>query len=56
VSGLDEKIISLNKDGALEFYVVRVILNQVKSKTSPFVRKYRSTSTIEITKDVANVK
>lgn len=39
----EEKIIQLYKDKAIEFYVVRVILNQVKSKTSPFVRKYRKT-------------
>lgn len=48
----DEKVIQLHLDKALEFYVVRVILNQVKSKTSGFVRKYRSTSTYEITRDV----
>lgn len=39
----EEKVIQLHKDQALEFYVVRVILNQVKSKTSPFVRTYRKT-------------
>lgn len=37
----EEKIIQLHENKALEFYVVRVILNQVKSKTSDFVRKYR---------------
>jgi hypothetical protein len=48
----ENKVVQLHQDKALEFYVVRVILNQVKSKTSPFVRKYRSTSTIEITQDL----
>jgi hypothetical protein len=51
----EEKIIQLHKDKAIEFYVVRVILNQVKSKTSDFVRKYRSTNTYEIAKDPADV-
>lgn len=39
----DERIYQLNKDGALEFFTVRVILNQIKSKTSPFYKKYRNT-------------
>jgi hypothetical protein len=43
----EEKVVGLHLDNALEFYVVRVILNQVKSKTSPFVKKYRN-STYEI--------
>lgn len=51
----EEKIVQLYKDKALEFYVVRVILNQVKSKTSDFVRKYRSTSTYEITSDAPSI-
>jgi hypothetical protein len=37
----DEKVIKLHRDNALEFYVVRVILNQVKSNTSDFTKKYR---------------
>ncbi len=38
----EEKILKLHEDKALEFYVVRVILNQIQSKTSPFFRKYRN--------------
>lgn len=38
----DEKVIKLHQENSLEFYVVRVILNQVKSKTSPFHKQYRS--------------
>jgi hypothetical protein len=37
----DEKVIGLYERKELDFYVVRVILNQVKSKTSPFAKKYR---------------
>lgn len=37
----EDKIIKLHKDGALDFYVVKVILNQIKSNTSPFAKKYR---------------
>jgi hypothetical protein len=37
----EEKVIGLYQRKELEFYVVRVILNQVKSNTSPFTRKYR---------------
>lgn len=36
-----EKIHQLYNDRALEFFTVRVILNQIKSKTSPFHKKYR---------------
>ena len=39
----DDKIKKLHHDGALEFYVVRVILNHIQSKTSPFYKKYRMT-------------
>jgi uncharacterized protein (DUF111 family) len=38
----EEKIMQLHNDKALEFFTVRVILNQIKSKTSPFAKKYRS--------------
>lgn len=37
----EDKIIKLHLDKALEFFVVRVILNQIQSSTSPFFRKYR---------------
>lgn len=47
----EEKVIQLHQDNALEFYVVRVILNQVKSKTSPFAKKYRAPVS-EIKKEV----
>lgn len=39
----DEKILKLHQDKVLEFYVVRVILNQIQSKSSPFHKKYRAT-------------
>lgn len=47
----EEKIIALHSRGELGFYVVRIILNQVKSKSSPFAKKYRATN-YELTKDV----
>lgn len=37
----DEKIMALHQEGKLEFFVVRVILNQIQSSTSPFYNKYR---------------
>jgi hypothetical protein len=37
----NDKIIKLHADGALDFYVVKVILNQIKSNSSPFAKKYR---------------
>jgi hypothetical protein len=37
----DEKVIDLYEKGVLDFYVVRVILNMIKSNTSPFYKKYR---------------
>jgi hypothetical protein len=39
----NEKVIRLHADGVLEFYVVRVLMNQIQSNTSPFYRKYRQT-------------
>lgn len=47
----EEKIIALHSRGELGFYVVRIILNQVKSKSSPFAKKYRAIN-LELTKDV----
>lgn len=46
----EEKIIKLHTDNALEFYTVRVILNQAKSSTSPFAKTYRQ-PTPEIKKE-----
>jgi hypothetical protein len=37
----EEKIIGLHQRKELEFFTVRIILNQVRSKTSPFAKKYR---------------
>lgn len=37
----DEKVVGLHKRGELDYFVVRVILNQIQSKTSPFFKKYR---------------
>lgn len=38
----EDRVLQLHNDKALDFYTVRVILNQIKSKTSPFAKKYRS--------------
>lgn len=37
----EEKLQQLHNDKALEFFTVKVILNQIKSNTSPFAKKYR---------------
>ncbi|MFT3679446.1 MAG: hypothetical protein QM791_04185 [Ferruginibacter sp.] len=37
----EEKLLQLHADKVLEFFTVRIILNQVKSNTSPFTKKYR---------------
>lgn len=37
----DEKIFQLYKEKKLDFYTVRVILNQCISNTSPFAKRYR---------------
>lgn len=37
----EEKLFQLYNDKALEFFTVKVILNQIKSNTSPFAKKYR---------------
>jgi hypothetical protein len=37
----DERIIKMHEDGGLRFYTVRIILNLIKSNTSPFYKKYR---------------
>jgi DNA-directed RNA polymerase specialized sigma24 family protein len=39
----DEKIISIHESSpnALRYYTVRIILNLIQSKTSPFYKKYR---------------
>lgn len=40
----DDKIIGLNERNELRFYTARIIVNLVKSKTSPFYKKYRTIS------------
>jgi hypothetical protein len=37
----EERIIKMHEDGGLRFYTVRVILNLIKSSTSPLFKKYR---------------
>lgn len=37
----DEKIIGLEERKELDFFVVRVIINQIQSSTSPFYKKFR---------------
>lgn len=42
VCGWDaDKIIKLHSEGVLDFYVARVIINQIQSSTSPFYKMYR---------------
>lgn len=38
----EEKIIKMYTDSVLEYFTARVIVNQIKSKTSPFAKKYRN--------------
>lgn len=38
----EEKVCGLHQEGKLEFYVVRVILNMLSNKYSPFFKRYRS--------------
>ena len=37
----DEKLFELYRNKILDFYTVKIILNQIKSSTSPFFKKYR---------------
>lgn len=37
----DTKILDLHKTSGLKFYTVRIILNLIQSKTSPFFKKFR---------------
>lgn len=37
----EDEIISLQAEGRLRFYTVRIILNLIQSSTSPFYKKYR---------------
>ncbi len=50
----DDKVIKMHTDKVLEFCVVRVILNQIKSKSSPFAKKYRRPM-VEMTRDIPDV-
>ena len=43
----DERLYQMYESKSLTFFVVRIILNMIKSKTSGFYRKYRLTK-IEI--------
>lgn len=43
-----DKIIDLHERKELEFFVVRVILNQIQSNSSPFFKKYRRHQTAYI--------
>jgi hypothetical protein len=38
----EEKLVQLKQQNHLEFYVVKIILNLVKNKYSPFTRKFRT--------------
>jgi hypothetical protein len=37
----EQRLIELHNKQQLDFFVVRIILNQMKSKTSPFYKNYR---------------
>jgi hypothetical protein len=37
----DAKVIGLHQEGSLEYYVVRVIINQIQSSSSEFFKKFR---------------
>jgi hypothetical protein len=39
----DEKVIDLHTRGVLEYYVVRIVRNQIMSSSSPFFKTYRRT-------------
>ena len=43
----EEKIVRLYEDGEMEYFVYRMITNQVYSKTSPYYKKYKMTKTYE---------
>lgn len=42
----DEKLKGLHKKNELKFYTVRIILNLIQSKTSPFYKKYRMSTSV----------
>ena len=44
----EQKLKELHKNGGLKFYTVRIILNLIQSKTSPFYKKYRQFTTAYI--------
>lgn len=44
----DSKIIGLHERGELEFYTVRVIINEIRGKSNGFAKKYR-TNYVELT-------
>lgn len=52
----EEKIVQLYKDKALEFYVVRVILNQATSPRSGFYYKFRKDQAVELTANIPDNK
>lgn len=41
----EEKVVKLHEEKVLVFYVVRVIINMIRSTNSPFAKKYRTTYT-----------
>lgn len=41
----EKKLRDLQDNGGLKFYTVRIILNLIQSKTSPFYKKYRQHTT-----------
>lgn len=47
----DEKVVSLYEQNKLDFYVVKVILNQLTNKYREFHKQFRGQSTVELSED-----
>lgn len=52
----DDKIIGLHQRNELDFYVVRVILNQIKSNSSPFAKKFRTDHKVAFLEDALDMQ
>ena len=50
----EEKVLTLHQAGRLEFYVVRVILNMLTNKYSPFYKKFRNINVL-YTERISNI-
>lgn len=51
--GKDESLIQgLYDRGEIEYYVYRMIVNNISSRTSPYYAKYKKTINVELTDDI----